>query len=99
MGDKCSTVGLFAKNFLIPNILSSIGFSSNLLQISDDDILFIINNYIYEAGVRKLKEKLNEIYTLINYNYIISVNSELPIINKNIIIDSQPGSGKTSLIL
>lgn len=54
-----------SKNYLIPKIIKSVGYDNNII-ISDDMIEFIIENYTFEGGVRKLKECLLEIYKEIN---------------------------------
>ena len=55
-----------ALKYLIPEILTTIGYTENDIHISTDAIEYIIDTYTYEAGVRKLKERLYEIYREIN---------------------------------
>ena len=66
------------KDFLIPEILGDLGYNDKDLIISDDDIIFIIDTYTYEAGVRKLKEKLVEIFRIINLERIYGENISVP---------------------
>ena len=70
---------MICKNYLIPDILSNIGFESSDIIITDENILHIIDIYTYEAGVRKVKEKLYELYRDLNLNYLLN-SSHLPII-------------------
>ena len=61
-----------ARNYLIPEILNSIGLNVEDIILSDETILYIINSFTEEKGVRKLKEKLETIYMKINL-YAMSV--------------------------
>ena len=76
------------KNYLMPEILDSVGYTSKDILIDNDNIEFLIDTYTFEAGVRKLKEKLYEIVREINLRRIKMEddNIEMPIIvDKNII--------------
>jgi ATP-dependent Lon protease len=53
-----------ASNYLIPSICKDVGIT---LNISNDIISKIINNYTNEGGVRKLKEKLYKIFRELNH--------------------------------
>ena len=56
-----------AKDYLIPNLIKSIGFSpEEEVQFNEDIIKFIVDRYTFEGGVRKLKECLLEILKEIN---------------------------------
>jgi ATP-dependent Lon protease len=46
------------KEFLLPEILEMVGYNKEDIFKEKDEIEYIIENYTYEAGVRKLKEKL-----------------------------------------
>ena len=48
--------------------------------ISDEVISHIIDTYTYEAGARKLKEKLYEIYREINLKYLINGEDNIPFV-------------------
>lgn len=50
-----------AKNYLLPKQLKENGIKEDALQISDDVIYSIINNYTYEAGVRNLERLIAKI--------------------------------------
>jgi len=49
------------KRFLIPEILENMGYNSTDLILKDKELENLILSYTYEAGVRKIKDKLNEI--------------------------------------
>ncbi len=49
------------KRFLIPEILENMGYNSTDLILKDQELENLILSYTYEAGVRKIKDKLNEI--------------------------------------
>lgn len=55
-----------SKNYLIPRIINSVGYNVDNIIISDDIIKFIIENYTFEGGVRRLKECVLEICKEIN---------------------------------
>lgn len=54
------------KNYLIPKIINSVGYDVNNIIINDEIIKFIIENYTFEGGVRRLKECVLEICKEIN---------------------------------
>ena len=69
------------EDYILPEILEMVGFSKESVKFDKDTIEFIITSYTYEAGVRKLKEKIFEIIREINLQYITEKNSyEFPII-------------------
>lgn len=47
-----------AKNHLIPEVLEEHGLQDNQLEITDDALKYIIEDYTKEAGVRSLKRKI-----------------------------------------
>jgi len=55
-----------ALKYIIPEILTTVGYTATDISIGAESIEYIIDTYTYEAGVRKLKEKLFEIYREIN---------------------------------
>jgi endopeptidase La len=71
-------------HYLIPNMLTTIGFNKKSINISTEAILFIIKNYTYEAGVRKLKERVLEIIRQINLELIQDADNKFI---KNKVID------------
>ena len=72
------------KKHIIPEINEKMGFC-NLIQISDEVIQNIIQNYTMEPGVRKLKEILFDLYGHLNIELLkcVNINQELPIIITN----------------
>jgi ATP-dependent Lon protease len=59
---------------LLPEIYKNIGLE-DMIEISDETIKFIIEEYTLEPGVRKLKEKLFEIIGEINLNILKNISS------------------------
>ena len=62
-------------NYILPEILDSVGYSNSDIYFEDNCIEFIIENYTYEGGVRKLKEKIFDIIREINLKNIIEENT------------------------
>lgn len=60
---------VIAKNHLLPEIYNNMGFSEHL-NISDDNLTYLINNYTNEAGVRKLKQIIFDIIGQINLSIL-----------------------------
>jgi endopeptidase La len=54
------------KEYLMPEILETVGYMKGDIILNNDEINYIIENYTYEAGVRKLKERLFELVREIN---------------------------------
>jgi len=64
---------IISKKHIIPEICNKLGFVSTkneIINIEDNVLRFIVENYTYEAGVRKLKEKLFEIVGQINLDLL-----------------------------
>ena len=59
-------------NYILPELLDTVGFSENSLKFNPDVIDYIITNYTFEAGIRKLKEKVFEIIREINLRGLIN---------------------------
>ena len=55
-----------ARDFMIPKLLESNGLKDYEIDISDNVVKFIIENYTNEGGVRRLKEILSDILMEIN---------------------------------
>ena len=65
---------------VLPDIVRKVGFSDEDIVMTKDTILYIINSYTYEAGVRKLKELLYEIIREVNLRSICdSSNDQFPL--------------------
>ena len=60
------------QNYIIPELLNNIGYNKEAIEIPDNVLTYIIDNYTCEAGVRKLKEKTNEIIREINLESIMN---------------------------
>ena len=71
------------RNFILPEIYKKMGLD-DMIEISDEVIEYIINDYTAEPGVRKLKELMFEIIGEINLN--ILKNNTLNTIDIPIII-------------
>ena len=55
-----------ANKYLIPKLIKSVGFNHSDLMFNNQIIEFIIENYTFEGGVRRLKECLLEIIKEVN---------------------------------
>ena len=75
---------VIAKKFLLPELTKQIGLE-NSINIQEDAIKFLVNNFTSESGVRKLKELLFEIVSQINLDLL--KNKDQNIIDFPIIID------------
>lgn len=68
------------KEFLLDEILDMLGYIKDDFVFKDEAIDYLIETYTNEAGVRKLKEKLFELFREINLRKILYDNIELPFI-------------------
>ena len=67
------------EEYILPELYKKVGVE-DIIEINDDVIIYIIETYTNEAGVRKLKEILFEIISEINLNFLKRDNNiELPI--------------------
>jgi endopeptidase La len=78
------------KNFIINDLIESVNLQKYNINISDDNIEFIINNYTCESGVRDIKRKIKKILLELNidriYNRGLFLNNDKNIhINKHYI--------------
>ena len=55
-----------ANNYLLPEFLEMVGFTPNSVSFTDTVLEYIIDSYTFEAGIRRLKQKLFEIIREIN---------------------------------
>jgi len=70
---------IITRTHILPEIYKNMGLE-NTINITDDNILFIIENYTNEPGIRKFKELLFEIIGDINLSCLKDYNTiELPI--------------------
>jgi endopeptidase La len=73
------------KEFIIPELAESVGLKNeSWINIPDDLIEWIIENYTNEAGVRSIKRKIEQIFLTINLDRLKAGNS-----NKKIKIDKE----------
>ena len=71
---------IIAKKYIIPEINTKMGFV-NIVDLSDEIIVHIIETYTLEPGVRKLKEIIFDLYGEINIELLRGnlTNTETPI--------------------
>ena len=70
---------VISKKYVLPDIFKTVGFSSNEIILTNEIINDIIDNYTYEAGVRKLNEILFDIIREVNLKKIMNDEIEIPI--------------------
>ena len=80
------------KNYMIPELAESIGLmSEKWVNINEDLIEYIINNYTSEAGVRSIKRHIEKIFLTLNLDRIYKrnnfINNNEFIITKEIIVE------------
>ena len=74
---------VIAKKYIIPELYEKIGLNNNIVNLTDDNILFLIRKYTNESGVRKLKELLFSILSEINIKLIDKEFDLLPVVLTN----------------
>jgi ATP-dependent Lon protease len=82
---------IIVKNHIIPELAESIGLKSEKwINISDELIEYIINNYTSEAGVRSIKRHIEKLFLTLNLDKIYKrnnfANNNDFVITKDIII-------------
>lgn len=65
---------VIARDYILPKILQSHGFSKGNIIISDELLGYIVETYTCEAGVRDMKDKLTDIIREINLRKIYNDN-------------------------
>lgn len=58
-------------HYILPEIITTIGFNKEDIILEEPEIFYLINTYTYEAGVRKVKEKLFHILRHINLHILL----------------------------
>ena len=58
------------QNFIIPELLKSIGLSNENITLKNNVLDFMINNYTNEAGVRGIKRIIEKLFLQINIDKI-----------------------------
>jgi ATP-dependent Lon protease len=61
---------IICKDYLLPELYKKMGLENGVVELSEDNLKFIIEKYTCEPGVRKLKELLFEIIGEINLECI-----------------------------
>jgi len=64
-------------NYLLPELLKTVGIKTGNIIITKKTLEFIIESYTHEPGVRKLKEKMFEILREINLRYLTYGSEEV----------------------
>lgn len=67
---------VIVKQFLLPELTKQIGLE-NSIEIEDESIKFLVNNFTCESGVRKLKELLFEVVSQVNLDLLKNKDNEL----------------------
>ena len=62
------------RDFLMKEISDMVGFEHGSIIIKDEDLEFISDEYVYEAGVRDLKRKLETLFLKLNIDRIYQHN-------------------------
>lgn len=65
-----------AKNFLIPDIMENTGFNPENIIFSDNIIIYIIQNFTNEEGVRQLKRCIEIMITRINLLSLVKTEEQ-----------------------
>jgi endopeptidase La len=78
------------KNFIIPELTESIGLQNEKwINLSDDIVEYIIDNYTNEAGVRDIKRYIEKLFLILNldklYKRNLFKNKKEIVVNKKII--------------
>lgn len=70
---------VICKSHILPEIFTKMGLD-NIILFSDELLVFIIETYTCEPGVRKLKEVLFEIIAEINLSILKNIQYNIPIV-------------------
>ena len=70
---------IISKNYLCPEIYSSVGYAPDEIIIDKDALSVLVDEYTYEAGVRKLNEIIYDIVREMNLNKIMNISDVYPI--------------------
>ena len=69
------------KNFLIKDLQTDIGLNDITIEISDENIIYLIDSFTQEPGVRSIRRKIEKILLKLNKDKIFESG---PFINNNI---------------
>ena len=78
---------IIAKKYLLPNICKNFNIDQNNINLSDDNIEYIINKYATEDGVRNLKRAIETIISKVNILLLTGNKHNLDLSYKIIDID------------
>jgi ATP-dependent Lon protease len=67
-----------AREHIISEIFDNIGMNDDDIILENSELSYIIDTYTLEAGARKLKEKLYEIFREVNLKYLMGDIAQLP---------------------
>ena len=75
------------KKFLFPDILTQYKININKIKYTNEDLLYLIEEYTNEAGVRDLKRQIEKIISKINIDYIYGqiISTDFINFDKNLI--------------
>ena len=68
---------VICKDYLLPELYKKMGLQNGVVELTEDNLKFIIEKYTCEPGVRKLKELLFEIIGEINLECIKNKNNNV----------------------
>jgi endopeptidase La len=79
---------VISNRYILPDIYKSVGFSKQEISFDNDILSDLIDNYTYEAGVRKLNEILFDIVRELNVKKILNEDVKFPLkVSKEFIKD------------
>lgn len=79
---------VISNRYILPDIYKSVGFSKEEIIFDNDILSDLIDNYTYEAGVRKLNEILFDIVRELNVKKILNEDVKFPLkVSKEFIKD------------
>ena len=79
---------VISNRYILPDIYKSVGFSKEEISFDNDILSDLIDNYTYEAGVRKLNEILFDIVRELNVKKILNEDITFPLkVSKEFIKD------------
>ena len=79
---------VISNRYILPDIFKSVGFSKDEIILDNEILSELIDNYTYEAGVRKLNEILFDIVRELNVKKILNDDVKFPItVDKKFIDD------------
>ena len=65
-------------DYVFSQILTSIGFKKNDIILEESELVYIIDTYTCEPGIRKLKEKVFELFREVNLQYLLGSIKSFP---------------------